>query len=192
VAHSPASSNAVDQVRVEYDHLSQHGAQQGGRGRPRSQYEVEQIAFDFDAASAAAVVPASSGDELSVEDRVRMAASDYQLQMQAYALAVSELMPELRQPGFSIISTLHFLDPNVEFHLDAELLSPDACVRAIDAAMVDIISSGEPAQFPVRTAAHCRMCNFLGICPAGREWVRARRRAGVESGDSFKAAEAGR
>jgi len=160
-------------------------------GRPRSQDKVGQIAFDFNASSAAVVAPGLSVDELSVDDRIRIAASDYQLQMQAYALAVSKLMPELMQPGSSIISTLHFLDPNVEFHLDADLLSPDACVRAIDAAMVDIISSGEPAQFPVRTAAHCRMCNFLGICPAGREWVRALRRAGVEQGDLAKALEAG-
>jgi len=159
-------------------------------GRPRSQHAVEQIPLDFSAPAAELedVVP----NELSLNDQVRIAASDYQLQVQAYALAVSELMPELMQPGSSIISTLHFLDPNVEFHLDADLLSPDACVRAIDAAMVDIISSGEPAQFLVRTAAHCRMCNFLGICPAGREWVRALRRSGVERGDSVKAVEAGR
>jgi len=158
-------------------------------GRPRSQYKVEQIAFDFNApvTRPEEVVAA----EFSLADRIRIAATDYQLQMQAYALAVSELMPELMQPGSSIISTLHFLDPNVEFHLDADLLSPDTCVRAIDAAMVDIISSGEPAQFPVRTAAHCRSCSFLGICPAGREWVRALRRAGVEQGDSVKALEAG-
>jgi len=152
---------------------------------------VEQIALDFSAPSAAVLAPGPSVDELSVDARVGIAASDYQLQMQAYALAVSELMPELIQRGSSITSTLHFLDPNVEFHLNADLLSPDACARAIDAAMGDIISSGEPSQFPVRTAAHCRMCNFLGICPAGREWVRALRRAGVEHRDSVKAATEG-
>jgi ATP-dependent helicase/nuclease subunit A len=157
--------------------------------RPRSKYAVEQIAFDFNApvTKPAAVV----ATEFSLEDQVRIAASDYRLQMQAYALAVSELMPELTRPGSSIISTLHFLEPNVEFHLDADLLLPDACVRAIDAAIVDIISSGEPAQFPVRTAVHCRMCNFLGICPAGREWVRAMRRESIAPGDSVKALEAG-
>ena len=33
--------------------------------------------------------------ESSVDDQVRIAASDYQLQMQAYALAVRELVPSL-------------------------------------------------------------------------------------------------
>jgi hypothetical protein len=158
-------------------------------GRPRSQHALEQIPFDF---SAAATEQDVRPNEFSLDDQVRIAALDYQLQMQAYALAVSELMPELMKPGSSIISTLHFLDPNVESHLEADLLSPDACTRAIDAAMMDIISSGEPAQFPVRTAAHCRMCNFLGICPPGREWVRAKRGGGFEKRDSVKALEAGR
>ena len=26
---------------------------------------------------------------------------------------------------------------------------------------MEIVSSGEPGEFPVHTAAHCRMCNFL-------------------------------
>ncbi len=158
-------------------------------GRPRSQDRVEQIAFDFSAPTAQPedVVP----NDLSVDDQVRIAASDYQLQMQAYALAVSELMPDLMQPGSAIISTLHFLDPNVEFHLDADLLSPDVCARAIDEAMMEIVSSGEPGLFPVRTAAHCRMCNFLGICPAGREWLRALRQTNAAADNLLKAVEAG-
>jgi ATP-dependent helicase/nuclease subunit A len=164
-------------------------------GRPRSQGKasqdrVEQIAFDFSAGERKPQGPIAP--EFSVDDQVRIAASDYQLQMQAYALAVGELMPDLMHPGSSIVSTLHFLDPNVEFHLEADLLSPDSCVRAIDAAMLEIISSAEPAQFPVNTEAHCRMCSFLGICPAGREWVRAMRRAGVEQEDAVRAVEAGR
>jgi hypothetical protein len=97
--------------------------------------------------------------------------------MQAYALAVTELigglMPRLKQADLSIKSTLHFLDPNVEFHIPGDLLAPDACARAIDDAMIDIVSSIEPKQFPVRPAMHCRTCNFLGICPAGRDWVRS-------------------
>jgi ATP-dependent helicase/nuclease subunit A len=156
--------------------------------RPRSQSKVEQIAFDFNSHSTAVLTADPSVNLLSVTDQVHIAASDYQLQMQAYALAVGELMPELMQPGSSIVSTLHFLDPNVEFHFDTDLLSPDECVRAIDAAMLDIISSGDPGQFRVRTAAHCRMCNFLGICAAGREWVRAMRRLGAEQEGSVKAA----
>jgi ATP-dependent exoDNAse (exonuclease V) beta subunit len=158
--------------------------------RPRSQYEVEQIAFEFDAREPATrdLVVAES----SIEDQVRIAASDYQLQMQAYALAVRELMPSLMNEGSAVISTLHFLDPNVEFHLSADLLAPEVCTRAIDEAMMMIVSSGEPRQFPVRTAAHCRMCNFLGICPAGREFVHELKQRNTRELGSHKAVEAGR
>jgi hypothetical protein len=34
------------------------------------------------------------------------------------------------------------------------------------------IYSSDPADFPVKTAPHCRMCNFLRVCTAGKEWVR--------------------
>jgi len=77
--------------------------------------------------------------------------------------------------GSKVISTLHFLEPNVEYHLTADLLSPEACRRAIDEAMMKIVSSGEPNEFPVQTATHCRRCNFLGICNAGRAYVRSMR-----------------
>ncbi|HEV7744503.1 MAG TPA: UvrD-helicase domain-containing protein [Pyrinomonadaceae bacterium] len=142
-------------------------------GRPRSQQAVEQFAFDFNALAPKSIEVAES----SIDERVRNAAADYQLQMQAYALAVRELMPILPD-GSTIISTLQFLEPNVEFHLPAEMLSPDTCKRAIDDAMMKIVSSGEPGEFPVHTAAHCRMCNFLGICSAGREYVRSMRQTG--------------
>jgi hypothetical protein len=144
--------------------------------RPRSQQEVGQFAFDFDqpVPSGADVVVAP----VSLEDQVRLAASDYQLQMQAYALAVNDLLPSLAAKGGLIKVTLHFLDPNVEFHLPAELLSRDACARAIDEAMMDIVASHEPAEFPVRPALHCRMCSFLSICRGGRQWLRARTKGG--------------
>ena len=29
----------------------------------------------------------------------------------------------------------------------------------------------EAANFPVKTAPHCRMCNFLSVCEAGKKWV---------------------
>ena len=138
--------------------------------RPRSQYQVDQFAFDFDATPVEAQVAATP---VSVEDQVQLAASDYQLQMQAYALAVHDLLPSLAAKGGPIKVTLHFLDPNVEFQLPAELLSRDACARAIDEAMMDIVASHEPVEFPVRPALHCRMCNFLSICRGGRQWLRA-------------------
>jgi ATP-dependent helicase/nuclease subunit A len=143
-------------------------------GRPRSQYKVEQFAFDFDQPTQTEVIAAP----VSLDDQVRNAASDYQLQMQAYALAVSDLLPALVAKGGLIKVTLHFLDPNVEFHLPSGLLSRDACARAIDAAMMDIVASHEPAEFPLQPALHCRMCSFLSICRGGRQWLRSRVKGG--------------
>ncbi len=133
--------------------------------RRRSGKKLEQFAFDFNATPAVANEVIA---DLSIGEQVRVAASDYQLQMQAYALAVSELMPGLMKDGAAMISTLHFLDPNVEFHLESGQLTPAACARAIDDAMMEIAASREPAEFPVRPASHCRVCSFLNICPPGR------------------------
>ena len=112
-------------------------------------------------------------DPVSVDESLRVAAQDYLLQMQAYALAVRELIPELESQENKIQVTLHFLEPNLEFHLADELLAPEACKKAIDEAMLQIVSASEPEHFPVNTAAHCRMCNFLSICTAGREWIKS-------------------
>ncbi len=139
--------------------------------RSSSRLAREQIAFDFNAPLTTA--PEVRTDDLSIEEQVGHAAEDYQLQMQAYALAVSELMPSSAETA-TIISTLHFLDPNREFHLGEDLLSKESCTSAIDSAMMAIISSSEPEDFPVRPARHCQMCNFVGICPAGTEWLRTR------------------
>ena len=157
--------------------------------RPGSRFATEQIAFDF----TAPVVPLTEvvPDELLVDEQVRIAASDYQLQMQAYALAVRELMPSMEEAHLSITATLHFLEPNREFQFSSDLLLPETCKRAIDEAMMEIVSASEPEQFPVRPAMHCRMCTFLSLCPAGREWVRSARRAGAGNGERFRAAEAG-
>jgi len=163
---------------VEADSLLNVATKMRAR-RPRAQYEVDQFAFDFDEPTPVAVVVTP----ISLADQVRNAASDYQLQMQAYALAVSDLLPALVAKGAVIKVTLHFLDPNVEFHLPPELLSRDACARAIDAAMMDIVASHEPAEFPVRPALHCRRCSFLSICHGGRQWLRS----GVKSGRELAA-----
>jgi len=186
-APSPASSNAFSRGTVKSESPRNVAFHESGRGARGPSKRVEQFAFDFDAP---AQKPSVAIPDSSVAERVAMAATDYQLQMQAYALAVRELVPALPE-GSKIISTLHFLEPNVEFHLTADLLSPDACRRAIDEAMLKIVSSGEPGEFPVHTATHCRMCNFLGICNAGRIYVRSMRQtsAGMVN---LKATEAGR
>ena len=135
----------------------------------RSRHPKEQIAFDFSQ-------PAPQGevekDTESINEAVQRLASDYQLQMQAYALAVRELMPASAHKNNRLKVTLHFLEPNVEFHLSDELLDPANCAQAIDDAMREIVSSSAPEQFPVRPATHCRMCSFLELCPAGQEALR--------------------
>jgi ATP-dependent helicase/nuclease subunit A len=171
---SPASSDAFAQDTVESDTPRNVAFHKSGRDARGPSKRVEQFAFDFEAPTAKPRAVPDSSVDASVDERVAIAAMDYQLQMQAYALAVRELVPSLPD-GSKIISTLHFLEPNVEFHLTADLLSPDACRRAIDEAMMKIVSSGEPGEFPVHTATHCRMCNFLGICNAGRAYVRSMR-----------------
>jgi len=110
-----------------------------------------------------------------VIDEVARVASDYQLQMQSYALAVRELMPSFARGRDRIRVTLHFLDPNVEFSLSEELLEPVACELAIDEAMREIASARDPEHFPVRPAKHCRMCNYLELCYAGRGWLKDRK-----------------
>jgi ATP-dependent helicase/nuclease subunit A len=114
-----------------------------------------QFAFDF--------------EDPATKHPVHTAAEDYELQMQAYALAVQELLPSLAAGKLRV--TLHFLDPNLEVHLADELLVPQRCEQAIDEAMQRTIYSADPADFPVKTAPHCRMCNFLRLCTAGKEWV---------------------
>ena len=119
--------------------------------------KVDQFAFDFEGPP--------------VRDTVHTAAEDYELQMQAYALAVRELVPEFRDRKMRV--TLHFLAPNVEVRLASALLAPARCEQAVDAAMQGSIFSSNPVDFPPKTAPHCRMCNFLRVCKAGKEWVRA-------------------
>ena len=108
--------------------------------------------------------------ESSVSEAVATVAADYQLQMQAYALAVRTLIPD-PTTQLNVTVTLHFLDPNVEFRLPLNLLEQSPCEQAIDEAMLQIISSTQPEHFPVHPSLHCRTCNFLAICTAGRAWL---------------------
>ncbi|HEX7530876.1 MAG TPA: hypothetical protein VF333_07025, partial [Pyrinomonadaceae bacterium] len=75
-------------------------------------------------------------------------------------------------------ATLHFIDPNVEISLPASLLDQDTCARAIGDAMLSIAALDgtlDTDLFPPLPATHCRICNFLELCPAGREWLRQHR-----------------
>jgi hypothetical protein len=123
-----------------------------------------QFAFDFEPE------PEPPAIDVATNNIIEITARDYQLQMQSYAHAVRELIPALANSKIRV--TLHFLDPNVETHLSDELLEPARCARAIDEAMMRIVTSADPAHFPVKTAPHCRMCNFLRVCTAGKEYLR--------------------
>jgi len=124
-----------------------------------------QFSFDFENS-----VTLLDQPDTSTTDPITSAALDYKLQMQAYALAVKELLP-ITVDG-QIIVTLHFLEPNVEFQLPPEMLLGQVCAEAIDESIREIVSSSEPADFPVNPASHCRMCNFLNLCPAGQRKAR--------------------
>jgi PD-(D/E)XK nuclease superfamily protein len=148
--------------------------------RPRSQFEsdAQQFVLNFNEtvsppkkATIANESDVSQREQTTIAEQVALVASDYQLQMQAYALAVHELLPDLISAGSKIKVTLHFLHPNIEWILPDELLTPESCRAAIDEAVNEIISSCSPGEFPVRPARHCRMCSFLRICSAGRDWV---------------------
>jgi ATP-dependent helicase/nuclease subunit A len=156
-------------------------------GRPRSHQQAASVQMGFDFSAAATEATVAFEPDLSIEAQVRLVASDYQLQMQAYAMAVRELMPGL---GLNRVrATLHFLQPDIEFHLGDELLAHETCARALDDAMLQIISSNEPKHFPVRPATHCRMCNFLGICAGGRAWIDENRMSALGRGERGKGAK---
>lgn len=154
-----------------------------------------QGAFDFESIVTQQVETVAvevTGPAASIKEQIAVAASDYQLQMQAYALALQELfgdgtgsesdgLTSSASGGFvaapninSLRATLHFLDPNVEISLPASVLEQGACARAIDDAMKAIASLDgtlDSESFPPFPATHCRMCKFLDLCSAGREWL---------------------
>jgi ATP-dependent helicase/nuclease subunit A len=136
--------------------------------------EPGQASFDFDAVIGDSSVEASPTVPATLDEQARRIAHDYQLQMQAYALALRELLPaevSIR----TLRATLHFLDPNIESNLATELLDRNACAQAIDEAMntiAEIDGTLDAESFPPLPAAHCRTCNFLELCPTGRDWLR--------------------
>jgi len=135
--------------------------------------------LDFEATAAASAANELAVDVLEeagvpLQERIKTAADDYQLQMQAYALALRELLPA-NVPLRSLRATLHFIDPNVEVAVAGALLDQETCIGAIDDAMNTIAALDgtlDADQFPPLPATHCRMCNFQDLCPAGREWLR--------------------
>jgi len=134
-----------------------------------------QVAFDFEAAAETTTTVAESFTDESIDAQIENSARDYRLQMQAYDLAFRELLPrDVRINSLRV--TLHFIQPNVEKTLTADLLGDEACARAVDEAMSEMISlDGTIAaeDFPTLTNSHCRTCNFLDFCSAGQDWLKA-------------------
>jgi len=119
----------------------------------------------------------TSEPERSIAAQAESVTRDYQLQMQSYALALRELLPSDARIS-SLRTTLHFIDPNIEISLPAALLDQETCARAVDDAMLSISTLDgtlNADQFPPLPATHCRICNFLELCPAGREWLKQQR-----------------
>jgi hypothetical protein len=126
-------------------------------------------------------------------DQAETIAHDYQLQMQSYALALRELLVRTGSGSDrvkdaplkeelkinSLRATLHFIDPNIEISLPAALLDQESCTQAIDDATLSISKLDgtlEADLFPPLPATHCRICNFLELCPAGRDWLNKQER----------------
>jgi len=157
----------------------------GGRGELKigNRSQPAQGLFDFESvpenvADQGSGHESSTDSEVSFTAQAEMLAHDYQLQMQAYALALRELLPESVRVN-SLRATLHFIEPNLEVALASDLLEHDNCVRMIDDAMLQIATLDgtlDAESFPPVPATHCRMCNFLELCPAGREWLRGAKR----------------
>ncbi len=142
----------------------------GAPGVIQSGSQSAQGFFDFESPPPDAGPSASS---VSLAEQIDGTARDYQLQMQAYALALRELLPAGTRLN-SLRATLHFIDPNVERNLSSTLLEPEACARAIDDATRRIASLDgtlDAEVFPPLPATHCRMCNFVDLCVAGRDWL---------------------
>jgi ATP-dependent helicase/nuclease subunit A len=162
-----------------------------------------QALFDFDAveesttsdspATAAVAKVGSAPSIMAIMAQAETIARDYQLQMQSYALALRELLSyrtgsrsdrvkDSPSEGLKINTlraTLHFIDPNMEISLPASFLDQETCAQAIDEAMLSIATLDgtlEADLFPPLPASHCRICNFLELCPAGRDWLKSRER----------------
>jgi ATP-dependent helicase/nuclease subunit A len=137
----------------------------GATGVIQSGWQSAQGFFDFESPSPAT---APSAPAVSLAEQIDGAARDYRLQMQAYALALRELLSVRTRSGpgspsgqpawgagsdgiaevseqesfnlRSLRATLHFIDPNVERSVPAPVLEPETCARAIDEAMMAIAS----------------------------------------------------
>ena len=196
---SSPKPNAQPSQKVAVAATTLPSSQAGGTRRGEMKSQPAQALFNFEASAELPVNSVTTADHLvskpaaSVIEQAEAVARDYQLQMQSYALALRELLGYRTGSGSdrmmdsplaaglninSLRATLHFIDPNVEISLPAALLDPEICARAIDDAMRSIATLDgtlEADLFPPLPATHCRICNFLELCPAGRDWLKQHR-----------------
>jgi ATP-dependent helicase/nuclease subunit A len=155
--------------------------------RPKKGTPAAQGAFNFESAHdtsalSGPIAAAKTGESAAdVAEQIKTVANAYQLQMQSYALALRELIGagnSSANPSNKINSlraTLHFIEPNVEIDVAAALLGLETCARAIDEAMLAIVSLEglmKAEMFPPNAATHCRICNFRELCQPGQDWLR--------------------
>ena len=162
----PKSSVAVEQAATRNNSVV--AAKRRATRNSQKRVDQNQFSLNFDSEARFAVSTETVGAR---ESAARKVAQDYQLQMQSYALAVRQLNPSLADLPLRV--TLHFLEPNIEVNLSPELLTMEACSKAIDSAMAQIVASSLPEDYVVNPAPHCRTCNFLSICAAGSNWLRS-------------------
>ena len=144
--------------------------------KTKSKNTGAQFAFDFTPSLGNVTKSVASISAVNVAEQLAVLVADYQLQMQAYALAVRQLLPDV-SPTMPLKATLHFLQPNIEHQLSDDILELQTCEGALDQAMLQLAQSVQPEQFRVIPAVHCRTCSFLGACQAGRQWLRTNRQA---------------
>jgi len=141
---------------------SEHTAQDGRTSTRKGRGAIKRDQLSFDFLDIAAVER-----DLLLQAEIEGAAIEYRVQMQAYALAALDLLPGVEK----VRVTLHFLDPNVEVRLADELLDRETCAAAIDEVMAALVGKPSAERYPATPAEHCRVCNFVEMCAAGRDWL---------------------
>ena len=162
IAVSDSNGLSVEIIDFKTNRFRLKKPDTGGRTVKGGSPSSKQLSLDF-----FAVEPREADPDLLVQAAAEAAAIDYQIQMQAYALAARALIPEVAD----LKVTLHFLHPNIEVSLKDDLLEREACETAIDETVVKIVSSSSPEAFPPEPAEHCRACNFVELCQAGTNWL---------------------
>jgi hypothetical protein len=158
---SPAKDG--EGVCVEIIDFKTNRFQQRRDAGPDGKARRSQLSFEFSESAPEANVDR----DLLMQAEIEATAIDYRVQMQAYALAARDLIPDV----VKVRVTLHFLGPDVEVSLSDELLEREACVVAIDETMRALVSSSLPEDFTAAPAEHCRICAFADLCPLGRKWL---------------------